>query len=87
LEAAGPPLVDQRHHLMEMLKLFFDVMRQAYMSVEFRGDNNVGYMMMTITDPRLKEEIYDTLNPKKLKLNSRSKPSANLTNSNKAFFL
>jgi len=56
--------VDQRHHVMTMLGLLYDVMRHAYKSDEFK--ENVGFMMATITDPRLKDEIYESLNPIKI---------------------
>jgi hypothetical protein len=56
LDAAGPKLVDQRHHVLQMLRLLYDVMRHGYMNEEFK--ESIGYMMITITDPRLKEEIY-----------------------------
>jgi hypothetical protein len=49
---------------MTMLGLLYDIMRHAYMSDEFK--ENVGYMMITITDPRLKDELYDSLHPVKL---------------------
>lgn len=39
--------------------LLFDVLKHAYISDEFK--ENIGMMLMTITDPRLKEEIYYTL--------------------------
>jgi hypothetical protein len=55
---------DQRHHLMTMLALLYDIMRHAYMSEEFK--ENIGFMMVTITDPRLKDEVYDSLHPLKL---------------------
>jgi hypothetical protein len=29
-------------------------------------NENAGFMMITITDPRLKEELYESLNPIKL---------------------
>ena len=35
LDAAGPKLADQRHHVLHMLKLFYDVMRHGYMNEEF----------------------------------------------------
>jgi len=55
---------DQRHHLMTMLALLYDIMRHAYMSEEFK--ENIGFMMVTITDPRLKDEVYESLHPLKL---------------------
>jgi len=55
---------DQRHHLMTMLALLYDIMRHAYMSEDFK--ENIGFMMVTITDPRLKDEVYESLHPLKL---------------------
>ena len=52
-----------------MLALLYDIMRHAYMSDEFK--ENVGYMMITITDPRLKDELYDSLHPVKLLMRQR----------------
>ena len=69
LEAAGPGLVDQRHHVLETLGLLFDVLRHGYMNEEFKG--SIGYMIITITDPRLKEEIYECLNPNRNSINTK----------------
>lgn len=54
---------------MTMLALLYDIMRHAYMSDEFK--ENVGFMMITITDPRIKEELYDSLHPVKLQRRQR----------------
>jgi hypothetical protein len=47
-----------------MLALLYDIMRHSYMSDDLR--ENIGFMMITITDPRIKDEIYETLNPVKM---------------------
>ena len=69
LEAAGPGLVDQRHHVLETLALLFDILRHGYMNEEFK--ESIGYMIITITDPRLKEEIYECLNPNRNSINTK----------------
>ncbi len=69
LEAAGPGLADQRHHVLETLSLIYDVLRHGYMNDEFK--ESIGYMMITITDPRLKEEIYLCLNPNRNSINTK----------------
>ena len=38
------------------MELFYDIMKESYFSAEIR--ETVGYMLVTITDPRLKEELY-----------------------------
>jgi hypothetical protein len=48
-------------------------MRHAFMSEEL--NENAGFMMITITDPRLKEELYESLNP--VKLSQRQKKLRN----------
>jgi|LauGreDrversion4_2_1035121.scaffolds.fasta_scaffold343790_3 hypothetical protein len=63
---------------MTMLSLLYDIMRHAYKSEEFK--ENIGFMMVTITDPRLKEEMFDSLHP--LKLQKRQRKAGN-----RAFFL
>jgi hypothetical protein len=68
LEAAGAGLADQRYHVLETLSLLYDVLRHGYMNEEFK--ESIGYMMITITDPRLKEEIYQCLNPNRSSLNT-----------------
>ncbi len=45
--------------LCTLFNLLFDVMKQSYFSEEFK--ENVGYMLVTITDPRIKEELYHSM--------------------------
>lgn len=55
---------DYRQQIVALLGLLYDVFRNSYQSEEI-CEENVGYMMIMVTDPRLKEEIYTSLNPTK----------------------
>lgn len=63
---------------MSIIALFYDVMKHSYVSNEFK--ENIGFMMATITDPRIKDEIFDSLHPVKMKNRMRKA-------GNRAFFL
>ena len=63
-----------------MLSVLFEVLKQAYVSDEIK--ESIGYIMMTITHPQLKEEIYGSLARKKSNVKTRDP-----TSSSKPFYL
>jgi hypothetical protein len=59
---------------MQVVKALKQVIRECYISEEI--PESVGYVLLTITDPRLKEELYTSLNPMKLMQRGRLGASA-----------